>query len=316
MRATRAIAALTPMSVRVMFLCVRHDCRYTAPMTMPRETPPGVDPVPAAELELLAQEAEARWSGAFLVERGAFVAYLITRLAQGAQDAEGARSHAADLYLACGCTLGIPEAVRIFEATLRTEISAALRHMHLQSSAVDEVCQMTREKLLVGEVGRAPRIAEYTGRGTLRGWTRVVITRTALNALREHKREVPLEQALLDQRATDTCDPELSCLRDRFGVALDRALECAMRLLTANERVLLRQRFVDGLTTEQLARFHRKHRITMVRRLHGILRTLRARTEALLANEVGCGHSTAVSIVNMALSQAHLSIGRYLVPHD
>lgn len=306
------------MSVRVMFLRVRQGGSFTATptMTMATEASRRVDPVLAAELELMAQEAEARWSGSFLVEPRAFVAYLTARLAPGARDAAGMRSNAADLYLACGCTLGIPQAVRMFEATVGTEIAAALRHMHLQPSALDEVCQMTREKLLVGGAGRAPRIAEYTGRGTLRGWTRVVITRTALNRLRDQKREVPLEEALLDQQATDTCDPELSCLRDRFGVALDRALECAMRSLTADERVLLRQRFVDGLTSEQLARFHRKHRITMVRRLHGILRALRARTEALLASDVGCGHSTAVSIVNLALSQAHLSIRRYLAPHD
>jgi RNA polymerase sigma-70 factor (ECF subfamily) len=304
------------MSVRVMFLAVPQDGRFTATATIPRERNRGVDPVLAAELELLAQEAGARWSGSFLVEPRAFVAYLTARLVSGAGDAGGMRSNAADLYLACGCTLGIPEAVRIFEATLGTEVVAALRHMHLQPSAIDELCQMAREKLLVGGAGRTPRIAEYTGRGTLRGWTRVVITRTALNRLRDDKREVPLEAVLLDQRATNTCDPELSYLRKQFGVALDRALGGAMRLLTADERVLLRQRFVDGLTSEQLAGLHRKHRITMIRRLNGILRALRARTEALLANEVGCGHSTAVSIVNLALSQAHLSIRRYLAPDD
>jgi RNA polymerase sigma-70 factor, ECF subfamily len=284
-------------------------------MTMQSDTN-RVVAVPVAGLDLLVLEAEARWAGSFHVERRAFVAYLSARLAPDAQDAEGVRSNAADLYLACGCTLGIPEALRIFETTLAAEIAGALRHMHLQPSAIDEVCQMTREKLLVGAAGRAPRIAEYAGRGTLRGWTRVVITRTALNRLRAQKREVPLEEALLDQRPTDACDPELSCLRERFGVALDRALEQAMQSLTADERVLLRQRFVDGLTSEQLAALHRKHRITMIRRLNGILRALRVRTEALLASEVGCGHATAVSIVNLALSQAHLSIRRYLVPHD
>jgi RNA polymerase sigma-70 factor (ECF subfamily) len=283
---------------------------------MPSKTNRGADPAPAAELELLAQEAAARWSGAFLVEPHTFAAYLTARAAPGAQAAAGAQCHAADLYLACGCTLGIPEAVRIFEAMLGAEIAVALGHMQLQPAAIDEVSQTTREKLLVGGTGRAPRIAEYSGRGTLRGWTRVVITRTALNALRDRKREVPLEAALLDLRATETGDPELSCLRDRFGAAVDRALERAMRSLTPDERVLLRQRFIDGLTAEQLARFHRKHRITMIRRINGILRALRARTEALLANEVGCGHSTAVSIVNLALSQAHLSLRRYLAPHD
>jgi RNA polymerase sigma-70 factor, ECF subfamily len=295
---------------------MRQAGRYATTMAMVRETNRDIDPVLAAELELLAQEAEVRWFGSFVVEPGVFVAYLTARLAPRAQDAAAARSNAADLYLACGCTLGIPEAVRIFEATLRAEAPAALHHMHLQPSAIDEVCQMTRVKLLVGEAGRAPRIAEYTGRGTLRGWTRVVLTRTALNALHGQRREVPLEDALLDQPATDTCDPKLSCLRDRFGVTLDRALEGAMRSLTADERVLLRQRFVDGLTSEQLARFHRKHRITMVRRINGILLELRTRTQALLANEVGCGHSTAVSIVNLGLSQARLRISRYLEPHD
>ena len=234
-------------------------------MTIPTDTNRGEHPDPA-ELEQLAAEAAARWSGSFLVEPRTFAAYLTARVAPGAHDAARTRCHAADLYLACGCALGIPEAVRIFEAMLGAEIPAALRHMHLSPSTIDEVCQATREKLLVGGAGRAPRIAEYTGRGTLRGWTRVVITRTALNALRDRKREVPLESALLDKRATDTCDPELSCLRDRFGTAVDRALERAMRLLTPDERLLLRQRFLDGLTPEQLAGFHRKHRITMIRR--------------------------------------------------
>jgi len=284
-------------------------------MTMLRKTKQDVDPVLAAEMELLAQEAEALWAGSFLIEPRTFFAYLTARLEPDADAAAKLRSNAADLYLACGCMLGIPEAVKIFEVTLGNEVAAALHHMHLQSAVIDDLCQMTREKLLVGGAGRARRIAEYTGRGTLRGWTRVVLTRTALNALRAQKREVPLEHALLDHQ-TDSCDPELSCLRDRFGVALDRALERAMRSLTADERVLLRQRFVDGVTSEQLATFHRKHRITMVRRINAILRALRTRTEVLLASEVGCGRSTAVSIVNLALSQAHLSIRRYLESHD
>jgi RNA polymerase sigma-70 factor (ECF subfamily) len=279
------------------------------------DTDRGIDPSLVAELELVAQDAEARWSSSFLVDRRAFIAYLAARLGPGEHAAEAMRSHAEDLYLACGCMLGIPEAVRIFDATL-IEIAAGLHHMRLQPTVLDEVCQVTREKLLVGDAGRGPRIAEYTGRGALRGWARVVLSRTALNTLRDHKRGVPLEEALLAQVATDGGDPELSCLRNRFGGALDRALESAMGQLTADERVLLRQRFVDGLTPEQLARLYRKHRITMVRRINGVLRALREHTEALLAGEVGCGRATAVSIVNMALSQAHLSIRRCLQVHD
>jgi hypothetical protein len=54
------------MSVRVMFVCVHQGGRSTAAMTMPRNTNGGGDSVPAAELELLAQETEARGSGSLV----------------------------------------------------------------------------------------------------------------------------------------------------------------------------------------------------------------------------------------------------------
>jgi RNA polymerase sigma-70 factor (ECF subfamily) len=242
-----------------------------------------------------------------------FAAYAAARLAHGAAET---RRHGADLYLACGCTLGLPGAIAVFEAVLRREVEIALQRFHLQASAIDEICQLAREKVLVGVHGRTSRIADYSGRGTLGGWTRVVVTRIALNALRGGKQEVRLEDALLELRAADTYDPELACLRDRFGVSVRSALERAMRSLAAEDRVLLRQRFVDGLGTVQLAALYRRHRITMLRRLHAILRSIRIRTEELLERDVGCGRSTAVSIVNLVLRQQQLSVQQYLAAHD
>src|SRR5262245_27480014 len=149
------LVSITDTAVGASYvLHVRHGGRDTATMTMPSEMEPGVDAAPAAELELLAHEAQVLWAGSFLVELRTFVGYLSARVAPGAHDAASAQCHAADLYLACGCTLGIPEAVRIFEAMLGAESAAALRHMHLQPSAIDEVCQAPREKLLVGGAGR------------------------------------------------------------------------------------------------------------------------------------------------------------------
>ncbi|MGH9887342.1 MAG: hypothetical protein ACREBE_17570, partial [bacterium] len=77
-----------------------------------------------------------------------------------------------------------------------------------------------------------------------------------------------------------------------------------------------RQRFVDGLSTPRLARLYRKHRITMQRRLTGILNAVRTRTQTFLKRDVGCGHASAVSIVNHVLSRTDLSILRYLAPRE
>lgn len=266
--------------------------------------------------EPVARAAASRGSETFVIEPQVFADYAAARLSPGARGAAQAEHHGADLYLACGCALGLPGAVAMFEAMLRSEIAVAFQHLRLQPSAIDDVCQMAREKVIVGGPGRAPRIAEYSGRGSLRGWTRVVVTRIALNLLRDRKREVPLEEALLDLQATDTYHPELSCLQARFGGSVRSALDHAMRSITADERVLLRQRFVDGLTTAQIATLYHKHRITMLRRLNSILRTVRIRTEQFLERDVGCGRSTAVSIVNQALGHSHLSVLRHLLPPD
>ena len=87
-------------------------------------------------------------SGSFRVEPLTFVAYL-TRASRDVHDAERCRAMPAICISRvvarsgsrrpCGCS-----------KPARAEIPVALGRMQLQPSAVDEVCQMTREKLLVG----------------------------------------------------------------------------------------------------------------------------------------------------------------------
>lgn len=268
------------------------------------------------DLELLASAASTSWSGAFFIEPRVFAAYAAERLSPDARGMADAQRHYADLYLACGCSLGISRAVAVFDVVLRRELEIALRRLGLQSAARDDVCQIVRERVIVGEPRRRPRIADYAGRGTLAGWIRVVATRIALNKLRQHKRDVSLDDAVVDLPANGTLDPELSGLRAKYGVCLRRALDEVMRSLSAEDRVLLRQRFVEGLSAEQIAALYRKHRITMQRRLSRILRAIRIRAEDLLERDLGCGRSTVISIVNGALSQTDLSVQRYLAPNE
>ena len=100
---------------------------------MSRDTKQDVNPALAAGLEPLAQEAEVRWSGPSLTGSGTFVPYLTGRLEPGAEAAATLPSHAADLHLACGCMIGFPEAVEIFEAT--PGIRAPLRFSPARSDA-------------------------------------------------------------------------------------------------------------------------------------------------------------------------------------
>lgn len=263
-------------------------------------------------LETFAAAAGAAWSGVLFIEPRVFATHVAALLPRDATADTLSRLHGADLYLACGIAQGLPEAMALFEDELMGTVVAALRRFRLQPAVVDDLCQMVREKVMVGDGDRRPKIAEYSGRGALRGWVRILATRVALNSLRGRKVEVRTDDAVLAAAASSTASPELCYLRQRYGADLRLAVDRAIQTLTAGERVLLQQHFVDGLRVEQIAVLYRVHRVTIVRRMDRVLRTLRMLTVRFMEQRLGCTASAADGIIGQVVSQVHLSILRYL----
>src|SRR5689334_19160068 len=87
---------------------------------------------------------------------------------------------ATDLYLACACSRQDPRAIEAFEGAFFGDVAIALRKMARTPDFIDETRQRLRTKLFVSEGGAWPRIAEYKGRGDLRGWFRMIFIREAL----------------------------------------------------------------------------------------------------------------------------------------
>src|SRR5579872_1527609 len=106
--------------------------------------------------------AEDDIDGDGLIDREARSAAVIDRLVGGV--------NAGDLYLACACACGVPEAVAIFDQTFLCRVPAFLAHMRQTPSSLDEVRQTIRVQLLVGTNKRGPGIAAYSGRGLLVNW--------------------------------------------------------------------------------------------------------------------------------------------------
>lgn len=297
------------------------DDRLIRGITMSDDDPDGdgeraaVDAAVTGALRRIASEAVAAagWAGGSPNEE-VFLAYLAARLPPGATLEEVLQIHASDLYLACGCALGVPAALASFEREIMPEVEAALRRLRLTPQTLDDLRQGVREKVLVGAPPARPRIVEYSGRGSLRGWTRVVATRVGLNALRGTGVEAPSEDHLLD-RATQRDDPELIHLQQTYGPHVRVAFGQAMEALTPPQRVLLRQHFVDGLTPEQIGRLYRRHRVTIARRIEGTLKILRTRLRRLLERRLDCSRATAHSIVNLVFDQVEVSLHRHLTAH-
>src|SRR5262249_40209488 len=78
----------------------------------------------------------------------------------------------ADLYLACACAQGIPNAIATFDRDYMREVDIALARMRIGAPRLSDVKQLVRQRLFVGGgTAGAPtsagKISEYGGRGDL-----------------------------------------------------------------------------------------------------------------------------------------------------
>src|SRR5262249_41153536 len=143
---------------------------------------------------------------------------------------------------------------------------AFLARLRPQPAWVEEIRQILREKLFVGA---SPKILDYSGRGSLSNWLRVVTVRTALNLMSKRNE-------LLDGRGTSFeaqgvgrlgADPELEYIKERYRRAFELALEASVAALSSEQRNLLRLHFIQAVSLDGLAHLFHMHRATIARRI-------------------------------------------------
>jgi RNA polymerase sigma-70 factor (ECF subfamily) len=224
-------------------------------------------------------------------------------------------THADDLALARACAAGDERAIATFDHEYLGEVDQAVGRIKPASMTADDCKQAVRQKLLTGE---APKIGEYSGHGSLRGWVRVTVVRTLLDLLRqknELRKEVSADDDL-QQAKSPLADPELELMRRRYQAEFTNAFAVATASLTPRQRNLLRHQLVHGLTLDELATVYRIHRATAARWLGAARDALRKRTRKELERTLKLGRSDFASIVRLMESQLHVSVERILGPDD
>ena len=174
-----------------------------------------------------------------------------------------------DLYLALACARGNEPAWQRFDQEYRPFIERLTRHLAGSATNADEVMDSVYTELfgtrLVAGV-RQSKFRSYTGRGTLRGWLRAVVSNVVVDLYRERHAEVPLEnwsgsseetsERLTDSaRARGTEDAMLAkVVRERYRSMTVAALDQALGTLDDHETLLLLYYHVDGLKLREIAR--------------------------------------------------------------
>jgi RNA polymerase sigma-70 factor (ECF subfamily) len=254
--------------------------------------------------------AQAAWPEVD-VGSSAFVAYVAARLSSELPLAEALREvRFADLYLACACVARQTRAIVRFDDAYLIEVDRAVARHPPGGRSRDDVKQLVREKLLVGTADAPPKLAEYTGRGELRGWVRVIVVRTVIDLAREagaHKRMQPTELFSREVR-----DPELVYLKQHYRREFGAAFHAALGGLTARQRNLLRQQLLHELTLDEIGALYRVHRAKVVRWLAQARDELTTRTLQELRERIKVSAEELQSIFRLIQSELDVSLVRVL----
>ncbi|MFT7578902.1 MAG: RNA polymerase sigma-70 factor (ECF subfamily) [Myxococcota bacterium] len=248
----------------------------------------------------------------FRLPRAAFAAWLQRAVAppERAYDADDALL--AELYTACGCSLGDASALARFEAEYLSAVAPTVGHMGLPAATVDDVRQIVRQKVLVAAPGEAPKIDAYAGRGKLRGLVQVVASPAALDLIHKQRRAVGGEDDARSRLPSLEHDPELVFLKATYRAHFAHAA----RELSSRQRNLLRMHLLQGVTLHRLAAFDGVHRASVTRWLAAAREALFEGTQRQLRARLGGGAGELESVMRLIRSRLDVSIQRMLRSDD
>jgi RNA polymerase sigma-70 factor len=257
--------------------------------------------------------ARAAWP-ALALSGERFVQHLAERLppvpAGGSLESALFKLSLGELYLACACAEGVPEAMQALEQEYLARLPRQLAHLRATDDQLDEVLQRVRELFLLRSTdGGPPGIAAYAGRGRLLSWVRVAAARVARRQAAARLESVP--EALEDLPSAGL-DPELDLIRRRAQAEFGLCLRDAVASLSREERHLLRLHHSGGLSTVAMARLFGTSQPTISRRLQGIRQAVFEETKRLLKERLDFSSSSLDSFLDSLDSRMDLSISQLL----
>lgn len=261
----------------------------------------------AQHLATVRESARQRWPG-IDVELAAFVTHASERYPEGlALD----RWCAEELYLAIAAAASDARALAIFDAEYVAPLDRVLARF-ADPALTEDTKQILRQRLLVrGDDGEPPRIASYTGKGSLAKWLEVSALRTAIS-LRRKDRDVPVEAGALTQLQGAVADPSLLHLKQAYLAQFTEAWRTTLRALDPRDRTLLRLHAVDRLSVERLGALYGVHPTTAARWIRQIRERIADGVRTAMQSMLSIGAEELAGIVALIQSQLDITLTELL----
>ena len=174
-----------------------------------------------------------------------------------------------DLYLALACARGNESAWWEFDRRHRSFIERLARHLLSIRADADEVIDYVYAELFGTKVVDGVRLSKfrtYTGRGSLQGWLRAVVSHAVIDFYRRRQDEVSLDRleeigeqaktrhSRAGQANRNEENMVAGVVRERYRSVTVAALDQALATLDDHERLLLLYYHVEGLKLREIAR--------------------------------------------------------------
>lgn len=223
----------------------------------------------------------------------------------------------AELYLACACVHGVSGATESFERHYLSKLPGLLGYLKQSAATIDDICQMTRVKILVRTPESAPRINDYSGRGALLSWVRVAAARISLDLTAAEKTSPDGNvEAVLESLPAPGADAEMDLIRQRHHAEFRQAVRDAFSALSADDRHLLRLYFAERLSTTELGTLFRVNQSTVSRWLKSVRQTVYDETRRRLQERLGLSARDFQSFLAGMDSQLDLSLSQIFGKQD
>lgn len=215
-----------------------------------------------------------------------------------------------DLYLVAACVAHSQQAIIALDTRYLSPIASCLVRRGYSAAAADDVIQVVRMRLLIGDDGRRPLLSRYRGRGSLAAWIRVAATRIAIDSQRKHRKETADEVDVLSAEPS----PELALLHRRFGAEFKTAFRRAFEALSPRDRALLRYDVIERLGIDRISVIYGVHRATAARWVAHARDSLVDSVRCALQIRLGIGSEELDSVLRMVDSKLELSPRLLLTP--
>lgn len=217
-----------------------------------------------------------------------------------------------DLFLTTACATGDSTAWEVFRRQYRSVIhSAALKTSSSASEAAELSDTLLTDLFLPHESGRGEsKIAQYHGFGSLEGWIKVVVHRMAIDQIRLHRRDVPIEdmEGELPSNSTHGRTDESIKERDthRARDMVSQCLTTALEQLNAQERLVLNLYYLKGVNLKGIGQFLQAHESTASRLIDRLKTQLHKSVNKQLHEKFKVRKTEVPHLIELA--QGHLEI--------